>query len=221
MKLLRDPLNRPIPRLFFDSEELDVECERIIVDFMERRSGGFRLPVPTDELTRLIEEEVDDLDLYAELPDGVEGITDFYPDRPPTVRIAERLSAARFVHRLRTTLAHEYGHVRFHAPLWRKSATPLKGTPASPTWVCSRSGILAASESDWMEWQAGYICGALLIPRTSAETLAKRCEISRDFPAGSKSPAGSDLIRRASANFQVSLFAARVRLLKLGLLTEC
>jgi hypothetical protein len=39
---------------------------------MERRSGGFRLPILTDELTRLIEEEADDLDLYAQLPEGVE-----------------------------------------------------------------------------------------------------------------------------------------------------
>lgn len=218
MKLLRDPLKRPIPRLFFDSEELDTECERIIVDFMERRSGGFRLPVPTDELTRLIEEEVDDLDLYAELPDGVEGITDFYPDRRPTVRIAERLSAPRLVHRLRTTLAHEYGHVRFHAPLWRKSMSPLKGTPGSPSWVCSRSGILAASESDWMEWQAGYVCGALLIPRSSAETLAKRCKVSRAFPVTSAAPVASNLIQLVSVSFQMSKFAARVRLVKLGFL---
>jgi hypothetical protein len=54
-KYLRAPLWRPIPRLFYDSEELDRECEQIIKEFMERRFGGFRLPIPTDELTRLIE----------------------------------------------------------------------------------------------------------------------------------------------------------------------
>ena len=77
MKPLRDPLGRPIQRLYFKTEVLDARCEGIIKDFMERRSGGFRLPIPTDELTRLIEEEADDLDLYAQLPDGVEGLTDF------------------------------------------------------------------------------------------------------------------------------------------------
>ena len=71
------------------------QCEGIIISFMERRSGGFRLPIPTDELTRLIEEEADDLDLDAQLPDGVEGLTDFFADRRPKVRIAEELSTER------------------------------------------------------------------------------------------------------------------------------
>ena len=57
MKRLRDPLGRPIQRLYFKTEVLDARCEGIIKSFMERRSGGFRLPIPTDELTRLIEEE--------------------------------------------------------------------------------------------------------------------------------------------------------------------
>ena len=60
MKPLRDPLGRPIPRLYFKTEELDARCEGIIRDFMERRSGGFRLPIPTDELPRLIEEHARD-----------------------------------------------------------------------------------------------------------------------------------------------------------------
>ena len=35
MKLLRDPLGRPIKRLYFKTEELDDRCERIVVDFMD------------------------------------------------------------------------------------------------------------------------------------------------------------------------------------------
>ena len=57
MKLLRDPLGRPIKRLYFKAEELDEECERIIREFMDRRSGGFRVPIPTDEIIRMIEVE--------------------------------------------------------------------------------------------------------------------------------------------------------------------
>lgn len=53
MKLLRDPLGRPIKRLYFKAEELDEECERIIREFMDRRSGGFRVPIPTDEIIRM------------------------------------------------------------------------------------------------------------------------------------------------------------------------
>jgi hypothetical protein len=30
--------------------------------------------------------------------------------------------------------------------------------------VCKRDGIINARQSDWTEWQAGYACGALLMP---------------------------------------------------------
>ncbi|MBF6567695.1 MAG: hypothetical protein IVW54_02315 [Candidatus Binataceae bacterium] len=73
MKLLRDPLRRPIKRLYFKTEELDERCEWIITEFMDHRSGGFRLPIPTDDIIRMIEAEADDLDLYAEIPESVDG----------------------------------------------------------------------------------------------------------------------------------------------------
>jgi hypothetical protein len=50
MKLLRDPLGRPIKRLYFKMEELDEQCERIIAEFMDHHAGGFRLPIPTSEI---------------------------------------------------------------------------------------------------------------------------------------------------------------------------
>ena len=50
MKLLRDPLGRPIDRLYFKTEELDDRCERKIADFMDRHSGGFGFPFPPTTL---------------------------------------------------------------------------------------------------------------------------------------------------------------------------
>lgn len=47
---------------------------------MDRRSGGFRLPIPTDEIVRMIEAEADDLDMYANLPEGQDGFTEFFVD---------------------------------------------------------------------------------------------------------------------------------------------
>jgi hypothetical protein len=73
MKLLRDPLGRAIPRLFFKLEELDEQCQQIVADFMDRHSGGFRLPLPTDDIIRMIENETDDLDMYADLPEELDG----------------------------------------------------------------------------------------------------------------------------------------------------
>ncbi len=182
MKLLRDPLGRPIKRLYFKTEELDERCEQIVADFMRRHSGGYRLPIPTDDIIRMIEAEADDLDMYANLPEGQDGYTDFFFDRKPRVKISARLSDPRYENRLRFTLGHEYGHVWFHAPLWRKSAQEPDSRPAEPSWTCHRENIETAAENDWMEFQAGYIGGALLMPKSELSIMARvrlRCVRAR------------------------------------------
>lgn len=222
-KYLRDPLGRPIPRLFFeDPKEIDAEWEDIIGDFMQRPYGSFRLPIPTEALIQLIDEEADDLDLYAQLPDGVEGLTDFFTDRRPNVRIADDLFDARRIHRLRTTLAHEYGHVRFHAPLWRKDGVATQQGVQAPSWTCARITIVDAPEHDWMEWQAGYVCGALLMPRDAIWEFAQLYAAARwlTTPFASSSAAGLELTRFAAQKFEVSRLAARIRMLKLSLFSD-
>jgi len=165
MKLLRDPLGRPIKRLYFKPEELDERCERIIAGFMDQHAGGFRLPIPTSDIIRIIKREANDLDLYADLPENIDGYTDYFTHRNPDVKISQRLAATRYHNRLRFTLAHEYGHVWFHAPLWRKpEQDPTR--PASPCWTCYRDTVGTAPENDWMEWQADHIGGAPLMPRS-------------------------------------------------------
>ncbi len=70
----------------------------------------------------------------------------------------------RYDNRLRMTLGHEYGHVWFDAPLWRKSGADR---PDEPQWTCHRDRIVDAPQDDWMEFQAAYIGGALLMPKNS------------------------------------------------------
>ncbi len=222
MKFLRDPLGRPIKRLYLKTEELDERRERIIRDFMKSRSGGFRLPIPTDEIIRMIEAEADDLDMYADLPEGLDGFTEFFVDRKPRVQISERLSDPRYENRLRTTLGHEYGHVWFHAPLWRESGRVSDRRPAERSWRCERDTIVTASENDWMEWQAAYISGALLMPRTNVIVLTNQVAESYGgaAPVALDAPAARDLIQQFRIRFRVSEQAAQVRLSRLGLLTE-
>jgi len=38
--------------------------------------------------------------------------------------------------------------------------------------ICYRDNILDAAQTDWMEWQAGYVCGALLMPASKVRELA-------------------------------------------------
>src|SRR5258708_20705482 len=111
MKEYRDPLGRPIRRLYLRLDVLDKRCEGVIREFMERRSGGFRLPIPTNELVRLIEEQAGKFDHYAKLPPGIHGQTSLYYDRRPKVKISARFSGASSAHLETTTLGHEFGLV--------------------------------------------------------------------------------------------------------------
>jgi Zn-dependent peptidase ImmA (M78 family) len=222
MKVLRDPLGRPINRLYFKAEELDARCERKIADFMDGHRGGFRLPIPTDDLIRLIEMDTDDLDMYADLPEEEDGHTDFFADRKPRVMIAKRLSDPRYENRLRMTLGHEYGHVWFHAPLWRISGFDTDDGPAKPRWTCHRDRIVDAPQSDWMEFQAAYIGGALLMPSYSVKLWAGEIAMreAKQPPVPEGSDLGRAMIERLIRRCRVSEQAARVRLLRLGLVVE-
>jgi len=222
MKLLRDPLGRPIPRLYFDVDELDRECERIVTDFMDCYSAGFSLPIPTDDIIRMIEMEADDLDMYADLPEELDGYTDFFFEHQPRVRIAKRLSDPRYENRLRMTLSHEFGHVHFHAPLWTDGRIERDRRPAEPCWTCNRDTIVTAPENDWMEWQAAYIGGALLMPRETVRLLVPGIGMREAgaLAVGADSDLGQAAILRVTKGCQVSRQAAQVRLVKLGLLSQ-
>jgi IrrE N-terminal-like domain len=228
MKYLPDRSGRFPKRPHYEPSELDQECEHIITDFMCSHCGGFRLPIPTEALTKLIERDADDLDLFADLSgegEDVEGVTDFIPQERPRVRIRSSLSDAGRENRFRTTLAHEYGHVKFHDFLWQAEVKnprlhPQFAQAASPK--CHRGRILDAPYSDWMEWQAGYVSGALLMPvRSMREITGRFLEDHKLFtPVPASAEESGKLINLISAAFAVSRDAARVRLLKLNLLSD-
>ncbi len=73
-----------------------------------------------------------------------------------------------------------------------------------------------APEVDWMEWQAGYACGALLMPagplRNLVQEFSRERKILRELAAASSD--GAAVIARVAERFDVSEDAARVRLLK-------
>ena len=73
-----------------------------------------------------------------------------------------------------------------------------------------------------MEWQAGYVSGAVLMPITR---LGRLVQITFDAwgafgSVPTASVKGGDLIARVAAQFEVSNDAARVRLAQLGYLTD-
>jgi hypothetical protein len=93
----------------------------------------------------------------------------------------------------------------------------------SHTNKCHRDNMIGASEKDWMEWQAGYACGAILMPVGALVQTAKRFREDKKIPYANLTLAsdhGQQLIALVTSTFQTSKDAARVRLLKKGVLTE-
>ncbi len=205
-------------------------CERRIRYFLWSHHGRVTYPVSTDDLTRLIEEDADDLDLYADLTglpwaDGpVHGVTTFFYEGRPRVQIARELSLdARRQARLRTTLAHEYGHVLLHNfaqdyPEWHLSSWDGHDALDHPA-LCHPETVTRSPGTDWMEWQAAYASGALLMPRTAVRG-ALHLLIER---AGGRLPLLGASMGRAidivQGQFLVSEAAAYTRLRQLGCLS--
>jgi hypothetical protein len=229
MKWIPDKSGRFAQRPHYTPAELDAECDRVISTFLRRKYGKVVFPISTDDLTVLIEEKAD-LDTYADLSrEGadVEGVTEFRPGKKPLVKISEVFGeAAHRENRLRTTLTHEYGHVHFHSMMFDEVLQPgvlLPGTDKPRINKCNRDSIVSAVESNWMEWQAGYACSALLIPASALKTELLRICTDRKMAfksIGVTSPDGIYLIDAVAEKFQTSKDAARVRLLKQGVLAD-
>lgn len=227
MRYVPDRTGRFSQRPHFKPEELDRECESIVAGFLNDRYGKVSYPISTDDLTVLIERDTESLDLFADLSKygpKVEGLTHFQPGRKSIVKISARLAEDEYRHnRLRTTLAHEYGHVRFHAHLWDMeppSIDLLKRKPHANMQICYRDTMLDAAQSDWMEWQAGYACGAFLMPASALRhKIRPYIEQHGLFGiTGEGDLHGRQLIEIVRAGFDVSADAARIRLIKLGII---
>lgn len=230
MMWIKDPTGRFPERPFYPQDDLDRLSEGWIVSFLLQRYGKVEFPVSTEDLTVLIEGDTSDLDQYADLSeegdDGeeVQGLTLFFPDRKPVVKIARELSGSgRVENRLRTTLTHEFAHVKLHATLWPFNQPRLiPDSEESPGPKCKRPGDIRGSGTDWMEWQAGYVSGAILMPVTRLQQLAQRTfEAWGAFGAvPTDSVKGADLVAKVARQFGVSRDAARVRLAQLRYLTD-
>jgi len=230
MKWVRDTTGRFSQRPHYEPAEIDVECESLISQFLRHRHDVVEYPISTDDLIVLLEREAADVDIYADLTDegpAVEGATYFDPKGKPTIKIARHLAEDPWaINRFRTTATHELGHVRFHAFLWPlepppslfDSVTPTSAADPSPR--CQRDSIQTVRAVDWMEWQAGYASGSLLMPVGALHRVVESARRSAGLvtsPTESSSDAAA-LIKTVAAAFEVSAEAARVRLAQLRLL---
>src|SRR5580704_16996034 len=172
MKWVPDRTGRFLRRPHYQPDAIDAQCERLVQKFLLKKYGKIAFPFRTQDITILIEERAD-LDSCVDLSheDGeVDGVTEFRIGGRPLVSISDRLSAPHMENRLRTTLTHEFGHVYFHHFMFETMVRTGSVSPRDQKGhknECKRANIENAAESDWMEWQAGYACGALLMPVTA------------------------------------------------------
>jgi Zn-dependent peptidase ImmA (M78 family) len=227
--MVRDATGRFPERPHYEPAELNRECERVLFCFLESRYSCVELPISTTDLGVLIEQHADSLDAYADLSEhceDVEGMTEFYSDRAPKVFISKKISNdQRRKNRLRSTLAHEFGHVHFHRHLWDEKLRPgelFASSGRTNKAICKRDTIIDAPSYDWMEWQAGYVSGAILVPSSRARRLVSdycgERSLHGDVPVWSHH--GRVLVDMVREAFEVSEEAARVRLFKLRLITS-
>lgn len=222
MRWVFDATRRFKRRPHYDLSEIDDECEQLVSTFLHEQRGEVSYPITTDELRVLIEQHVEYLDVFADLSDegpAVQGVTYFRPGERPIVKASRDLGEEGWrENRLRTTLAHEFGHVRFHSFLWVTEAEslPLFGSnaekPLGPR--CRREDIVRPRErTDWMEWQAGYASGSFLVPGGALRTVIGPVPM---VPFQQGSPMADALVETVRESFAVSADAARVRLSQLG-----
>jgi Zn-dependent peptidase ImmA (M78 family) len=156
----------------------------------------------------------------------VEGVTNFRPGIRPRIRIHRDLTEQpRRVNRLRTTLAHEFGHARFHGVLLRfdrSDQLSLFNETIMPVTIrCLREQVIGARSIDWMEWQAGYASGAFLMPISAVRAVVgeflDRNQSQNPILAGTF--LANQLVHLVATRFRVSADAAHVRLMQLGHLT--
>jgi hypothetical protein len=227
MRWVPDRTGRFAQRPHWTPDELDAQCESTLARFRRSTGRGLTFPLTTDDLTVLLEAEVAELDLYADLsaegPD-VEGVTEFTLGGLPRVRVSAQLSAdARRSNRLRTTLTHEFGHVSLHGFLVGLEPTmPMFETRAAPLTACRRGTLVDSPAVDWLEWQAAYASGSLLMPRTAVgQSVSSVLEREGAYgPTPETASLAGKIVDAVVAGFEVSREAATVRLRKLNHLVD-
>ena len=122
MKWIPDETSRFRYRLDYSYREIDVIYERRMLTFLSASHGCVAFPVDTEDLKKLIESDIEDLDQFFVFDQtDIEGATEWFPDQLPRVKIVSWLSESpTYENRLRSTITHEHGHVLLHTALFKR-----------------------------------------------------------------------------------------------------
>lgn len=203
--------------LYFEQEEIEDVCETAL------QSVGLYPDRPSPiRIERFLEKKFDLSPEYADLPEGILGLTKFGPLGPEKVVLSISLSDTEDKisdRRISTTLAHEAGHILFHAELFQSHFK--KYSEDDRTVLCRDlpgTSDRTSYRGRWWEHQANKAIGALLIPFGLLEkTMVPFLEATKK---GKSKSQGSCLgtkqrqaaIIRLSEIFDVNPVVAKIRL---------
>jgi len=174
MKIRRDESSPWGQRVYFEDNEFELMMDELRYkagegSFSEGKGVDVDLVLPRSQ-----DVEAD----YEDLPENVMGRALFNPDGRVEIQISRRLADNAEIdivsrRRLRTTLAHECGHVACHRQLFIKDTTtlPLFGTDKrvqkKPVAILCRDDTVGKFKYDgqWWEYQANQCMVELLLPR--------------------------------------------------------
>lgn len=219
-------------RIWYDAEEI----EQIASEQLRNANLFPTLAEPVFDIELLVEGHLGcELDLYADLPPDVLGLTVFAPKQRPRVQINSALTTARddcdaeivAVGRWRATLAHEASHVYLHRYLYEPEFARPAGANFSVLDQDERLQCLhrdispdvadvvsTRRRSDWREVQANRGMAALLMPRRlfSRAALKQMAHLELGTSVAAGSPEHQALTSALAAMFDVSRQAAGIRL---------
>lgn len=230
MRTWKDPRSPWGKQLRFDNHEFES-----MMDEMRGRTGDESF-VPGKGvdvelvLLRAIGAEAD----YVDLPPNVLGRTIFSENGAVRIEVSRSLSDEAEVdslarRRLRTTLAHECGHVVCHQSLFIQDTESLSLFSASQVVahpvvrqpiMCRSEGISGAGyRGEWWEFQANRCMAALLLPRRMVGDSVRRRLADGGFKTGEdciRVGHGQLLIEQIADEYDVSQTATLYRLQALG-----
>ena len=229
MRSSRDQRSPWGTRLYFEPDEFETMMNELLLlagpEVFVERSG-----VDVDRvLLAAFGLEAD----YVKLPDGVLGRTLFLPDGSARIEVSRELAVeaesdtlAR--RRLRTTLAHECGHVACHRMLFVTDTDTLPLFPPGmiqeeekPGFLCREDTVGARYTGEWWEYQANRCMACLLLPRHLVvprfQSVLHGVGVG-SYEEGAKLGKDEDIVRTLADTFDVSWQALLFRLEDLGLI---
>ena len=227
MRSSRDHRNPWGKRLYFEPHEFETMMKDLLLragpDVFVEGSG-----VDVDRvLLAAFELEAD----YVSLPDGVLGRSLFLADGSAQIEVSRELAdeaetdtVAR--RRLRTTLAHECGHVACHRMLFLADTETISLFPSGevqeeekPAILCRENTVASGYSGEWWEYQANQCMACLLLPRYLLVPRFKAVLTgvgARSFEQAAKQAKDVDIVRSLANMFDVSWQTLLYRLEELG-----